>query len=161
MKQLFEITKRSPLPVNSYICPATAYVRGTAMQESATAGTAELADGTKPFGGFMTRNSQVGGPSLGDSIYPGRLELPFPTGDYGSFEFAEEVEAEGAQFVSGATGAISTGTALKTPLSFSAGLFCIAQSGQLVEYELVEQQAPVVAGNVRIRARAVRGYVHA
>jgi hypothetical protein len=155
---LFNITKRSPRPVNSLITPATGYPLGTAMQESATAGTAELADGSKAYAGFQTRLSQVGGPALGDVIYPGRLDLPFPTGDYGTYEFAEEVVAEGAQFIDAS---ITAATALKTPLSFLAGKFAVASSGQLVQFELVEQQAPVVAGNVRIRAITCPGYVHA
>lgn len=128
------------------------------MQESATAGLAELADGSKPFAGFLTRNTVVGGPVLGDVIYPGRLELPFETSGPGSFEFAEEVEAEGATFVDAG---ITAGTALKTPLTFTAGKFAVAGSGNLVEYELVEKQTPVVVGNIRIRARAVYGYMHA
>jgi hypothetical protein len=152
---LFNITKRSPRPVNSLLTPATAAIRGIAMQESATAGTAELADGTKVFAGFMTRPSQVGGPALGDVIYPGRLELPFATGEEGTFEFAEEVVAEGAGYVdSGITGS----TALKTPLMFAAGLFAVATSGHFAEFELVELPTPDVAGNVRIRARIIPGY---
>ena len=74
---LFEILKRSPRPVVSLLTPASGqgyalpmsgligYMRGTPMQESATAGQAELADGTKPFAGFMTRDSQALGPVLG------------------------------------------------------------------------------------------------
>jgi hypothetical protein len=128
------------------------------MQESATAGVAELADGTKPFAGFLTRNTVVGGPALPDVIYPGRLELPFETSGPGSFEMAEEFEAEGATYIDGS---ITAGTPLKTPLTFAAGKAAAAGAGKLVEYELVELPIPVVAGNVRIRARAVYGYVHA
>jgi hypothetical protein len=158
MKQLFVITKRSPRPVNSLTSPAAAAVRGVAMQESATAGVAELADGSKPFAGFLTRNTQVGGPVLGDVIYPGRLELPTETSGPSSMEFGEEVEAEGATFLDAS---LTSGAALKTPLTFAAGKFIAATTGKLVEFELVEQQTPVNAGNVRIRARAVYGYVHA
>lgn len=132
MKQLFEITRRSPLPVRSLVTPASPATRGQAFQESATAGTAELADGTKPFAGFITRNSQVGGPVLGDVIYPGRLELPFETGFAGSFEYAEEIEAEGTTFIDTASqyGAITTGTALGTELTFNAGKLSVATSGK-------------------------------
>ena len=94
----FEILRRSPRPVVSlltppsgqgYLLPATnnsllGYVRGTAMQESAVPGQAELADGSKPFAGFMTRDSQATGAVLGDIIYPNRLELPFDAGLEGS-----------------------------------------------------------------------------
>src|ERR1035437_4527473 len=96
---LHNILKRSPRPVNSLLTPAVAALRGVAMQESAIAGTAELADGSKPFAGFQTRPSLVGGPTVGDIIYPGRLELPFATGEDGSYEFGEQVEAEGSDYI--------------------------------------------------------------
>jgi hypothetical protein len=158
MKALFEITLRSPLPVISLVTAAAATIRGVAFQESAVAGVAELADGSKPFAGFITRNSQVGGPALGDVIYPGRLELPFPTGDVGSFENAAMFEVEGGTFVdAGITGA----TPLKTPLSFLAGKVCAAIANQYVQFMLVEQQVPAVPGNVRIRAISIATYLHA
>jgi hypothetical protein len=157
---LFEITKKSPRPVNTLLTPAVPAVRGTPMQESATAGQAELADGTKPFAGFMTRASQVGGPVLGDVIYPGRLELPFATGEEGSFEFAEEMVAEGADYISSdGTVGITAATALKTPCSFVGGKFAKAATGQFVEFVLVELPTPELAGNVRARFRATPGYV--
>ncbi len=159
LPNIFEITRRSPRPVNMLLSPlATAYPRGTALQESATAGTAELADGSKPFAGFLTRDTVVGGPVLGDIIYPGRLELPTATGDECSLEFGEEVEAEGANFIdSSITGA----TALKTPCSFAAGKFATASSGNFVEFVLVAIETPAVTGNVRGRFRVIPGYVHA
>jgi hypothetical protein len=156
MKQPFEITKRSPRPTTSLLTPAAACVRGQPLQESAVAGQAELADGSKPFAGWLTRVSQVGGPALGDVIYPGRLELPFVAGQEGTTEFAEWIELEGASYLdAGITGA----TPLKTPLSFKAGLVAVATSGQFVEHMLVEQQTPVTAGNVRIRIAVVPGYL--
>jgi hypothetical protein len=154
--ELFEITRRSSRPVRSLLTPATAYPRGTAMQESATAGTAELADGTKPFAGFMTRASKVGGPDLGDITYPGRLDLPFATGEEGTFEFAEEVEAEGSDYVDAG---ITAGTTLKTPLTFLNGKFYIAASTNLAEFVLVELPTPRDAGNVRIRAVPIDGWI--
>lgn len=133
------------------------------MQESSTAGQAELADGSAPFVGFQTRDSQVGGPVLGDVIYPGRLELPFVAGEEGTFEHGEEVSAEGTDFIDTTSqyGAISSGTALKSPLTFKAGKFSLALSGDLVFYMLVDKPTPEIAGNVRIRARAVAAYLKA
>ena len=56
-------------------CVNLGYVRDTAMQESAVPGQAERADGSKPFAGFITRDSQATGAVLGNIIYPGRLGL--------------------------------------------------------------------------------------
>ena len=164
---LFEITKRSPRPVVSLLTPASGqgyaltagsgligYMRGTPMQESATPGQAELADGTKPFAGFLTRDSQAGGATLADQIVPGRLELPFVAGEDGSFEFAEEVVAEGPLLIdAGLTGA----TPLKTPISFAAGKFAVAGSGQNAQWVLVELPAPDTTGNVRARFVTMAG----
>ena len=156
---LFEILRRSPRPVVSLLTPASGqgyalangligYARGTPMQESATAGQAELADGTKPFAGFMTRDSQAGGPVLGDTIYPGRLELPFAAGLEGSFEFGEEVVAEGPNFIDAG---LTAATPLKTAVSFAGGKFAVAVSGQDAQFVLVELPAPDVTGDVRAR----------
>ena len=159
---LFEITKKSPRPVNSLLTPATAAIRGIPMQESATAGTAELADGTKPFAGFMTRPSVVGGPVLGDIVYPGRLELPFATGEEGTYEFAEEVVAEGAGYLSADnTVGVKANTPLKTPISFVGGLFAVEATGQFYEFTLVELPTPDIAGNVRARFRVCPGFIKA
>ncbi|HEX3800260.1 MAG TPA: hypothetical protein VH413_16310 [Verrucomicrobiae bacterium] len=157
MKLPFEIRRRSPMPLITLVTPTgTGYPIGTAMQESATAGTAELADGTKVFAGFMTRQSIVGGPTLGDDIFPGRLQLGVAAGDPDSFERGEEIECEGASYVdAGITGS----TALKTPLSFAAGKFCVAGSGQYAQFELVELPAPVTAGNVRIRVVPLAAFI--
>lgn len=155
---LFNINKRSPRPVNSLLTAAAAAVRGVAFQESATAGTAELADGTKPIAGFMTRDSVVGGPVLGDIVYPGRLELPFATGEEGTFEFAEEVELEGSQFVDAS---LTGSNALKVGVMFTAGKAALATSTHFVEFMLVENMTPEVVGNVRVRLRTTPGYIMA
>jgi hypothetical protein len=152
---LFEIRFRSPKPNRNLLTPNAASERGVAFQESAVAGTSELADGTKPIAGFCSRKVLVGGPGLGDHIYPGRLELPFTATQEAAFELAEEVEAEGANYIDGS---ITGGTALKTPLMFTAGKFALATTGKWSEFMLVEQMTPEVGGNVRIRAIAVQAY---
>ena len=163
---LFELLKRSPRPVVSLLTPASGqgyalpmsgligYMRGTPMQESATAGQAELADGSKPFAGFMTRDSQGGGGVLGDMIYPNRLELPFVAGEDGSFEFAEEVVAEGANLIDAG---LTAATPLKTAISFAAGKFAVAISGQDAQFVLVGLPAPETAGSVRARFVTMAG----
>lgn len=170
---LFEITKRSLVPFNSLTTPApdnslvagtVVNERGVAFQFSATDGGAVLADGSKAFAGFLARRTKVNGPSLEDVVYPGRLELPFVAGGPASFEYAEEVEVEGPAGVNSTyligTGAsaISGSTAASTKLSFSGGAFCVAQTGQYAEFELVAQLTPETSGNVRFRARRLTSH---
>jgi hypothetical protein len=168
----FEITKRSLVPYNALTTPTpdaglaagtVVNERGVAFQFSATDGQAELADGTKAFAGFLTRRTKVNGASLEDVVFPGRTELPFVAGGPASFEYAEEVEVEGASSVNSTwmigtgAGAIAATTAAETKLSFSGGAFCVAQTGQNAEYELIAQMTPETAGNVRFRARKLTG----
>lgn len=153
---LFEISRPGPGRHISLILPAGAAVRGLAYQESATAGTAELADGTKPIVGFSTREVKVDGPALGDVVFPGRLELPFKAGQEGSFEQAEEVQAEGTDYiVTDGAGAVSSGTALETEMSFLGGKWQVKQSGQKIFGHLKEIMTPEVAGALRIRVQMV------
>lgn len=171
MKSLFEILRRSERPNYSLNAPSGAdAARGIAFQESATAGTAELADGTVPIAGFVTRQVLITGPILDDAIYPDRIELPFKAGEEASFEYAEAVECEGGDgsaaqspvapsyVKTASTGAIASNTALKSPLSFVAGQFAVAQSGQFAEFILVELPTPVLTSNVRIRVQRIPGY---
>ena len=151
---LHEITKRANRPNRSLILPAADAARGVAFQESSTSGTAELADGTLPIVGFVTRQTLITGPVLGDSIYPGRIELPFTGGQEGSFEYGEELEAEGSTYLDAA---ITAGTALKSRLSFVAGKFKVAVTGQYSEFILVAKPTPEVVGNVRIRVQKIEG----
>jgi len=169
---LFEITKRSEQQNSSLTTPVAAAVVGLAFQESAVAGAAELADGTKPFIGFVTRAVQVGGPTVAQlgfgylgggvpPIFPGGIELPFVAGEHASFEMAEEVEVEGSDYIDGTgsdaiLGSGQGGTsALGTKISFAAGKFCTALTGQSVWGQIVEHMIPEVQPNVRIRVRSL------
>jgi len=161
MDALFEIIRRGPRENKSLTMPAVAIVEGAAMQEDTTnPGTAKLADGTTPFGGFVNRPVVVGVPTptyaelAGGGSLP--LESPYQAGHEGSLEDADEVIAEGADYVLGTGGdAISAGTAVNTKCSFRVGKFCVAQTNQRVEYVLIEKPAPVVAGNFRGRFKKV------
>lgn len=155
----FEITKRSrrpnysmlhtPAADTSLAAGAIRYPRGTAFQESSTADTAELADGSQPIIGFVTRPIAAGGPQLADSIYPGRIDLPTPDGDEASFEYAEEVQAEGSDFVQGSgSDKLDTNTALKTKVSFRGGKFCAAATTQIAEFMVVQKLTPEDSANV-------------
>lgn len=172
MSSQFEITKRSRRPnyslpntpaPNGALADGTIQTpRGVAFQQDNAdplGQTAKLAAGTSPILGFVTRHIMKGGPQLADSIYPGRIDLPTIAGQEASFEYAEEVEAEGTDYISG-TGlyAITSATALNTKLSFLNGQFCVAQSGQLSEFILVGQLTPQDdTNNCRILARRTAG----
>ena len=118
----FEIVKRSPHPMKSLLLPAAAAAtRGVAyMEDTATPGSAKLADGTVPIAGFVTRPVLIGGPTIADAVMPNRLELPFAAADYGSFEQGEEVEvAEG--FGEYQAGAVAQGAEQPGPFEVRLG----------------------------------------
>lgn len=168
-----EITKRSPLPYRSLVAPTGASGKGRAyIEDPANPGNAIVADGSKPFAGFVTRPINAGGQTLGDLVYPNRMELPFMDSDpYGaganmiSLEFAEEVVAEGYDALgingflySGAGKTITAATAAKTKCSFRNGQFCIAASTDYAEWLLEDATlTPMVAGNVRARFTKIYG----
>ena len=144
----FEITKRSLVPYNSLTTPApsgslaTGTVvneRGVAFQFGSTDGQAELADGTKAFGGFLSRRTKVGGPSLEDVVYPGRTELPFVAGGPASLEYTEEVEVEGpanansTYMIGTGAGAISATTPAGTNLRLGQSVHLIRGLSQMPE----------------------------
>lgn len=155
----FEVTKRSPRPIRSLAGIAGLNAaRGIAfIEDPANPGTAKLADGTLPIAGFVTRNCQVGGPTISDAVLPNRIELPFADTDFQSFEQAEEVQAEGygtpATVANGtvqggaylyqdnganAVLTITANTPAGTRVSFRNGQFCIAAAGDVSEYYLAQ-----------------------
>jgi hypothetical protein len=165
--QCFEVTKRSSRPIRS-LAGVTGLnaARGTAfIEDPANPGFAKVADGTLPIAGFIARNAQVGGPTIGDAILPNRIELPYADTDYQSFEPAEEVQAEGyganatlgatvsgqavvgGAFLYSATGGnagktITGTTAIGTKVSFRNGQFCVAASGDVAEFYLAQILPP-------------------
>lgn len=156
MSDYFQILKNSSRENNAGTLPSGAAARGLAYQWSATAGTVELADGTGVFAGFVTRTVGATAPTveqhmLVNGIIPATGEiglLPFTGGEVGAFEFADEVDVEGSAYIDD----VVAGTALKTALSFSAGKFHIATTGQLAEFMLKEKPTPRESANVRIIA---------
>jgi hypothetical protein len=162
---MFNITRRGALHQNlSFTLPAGALVEGIALQESATAGTAELADGTKPIAGFSTRPAEVALPTpsiaemLGQGSQP--LEGPFLAGSDGAVEDAFEFVAEGSDYIYSGTGQVTSGTALKTKCAFKDGKVRVAQTGEYAEFMLVEKQTVEVAtNNVRGRFSRIAGVI--
>jgi hypothetical protein len=145
--------------------------RGIAyIEDPNNPGNAKLADGSLPIAGFVTRNIQVGGPTLGDSIYPLRIELPFQDGTQISLEQAEMVSAEGydpttlaGNLYSGTGVASGTGlnsqitaaTPTGTRCSFLNGQFCVAGVGQYTEFYLAAFEPPALPQDT-FRCRFVR-----
>lgn len=144
---LFEIVRRSPREHRNLTAPAANSLVGIAFQESDTAGTAELSDGTKPLAGFATRAVQVGGPTLSQDVFHD-TELPFASGGEMSLEHGEEVEFEGTGYIDGS---ITSETAIGTELSFTDGKISTKGGGQIGFYALSAILTPEVTGNLRIR----------
>jgi hypothetical protein len=160
----FEILRRGSRQTNiSLVLPAAAALEGIAFQESATAGTAELADSTKPFAGFVTRVvlTELPTPSIAELTGQGAqpLETGFIAGYEGAFEDADEFVAEGGDYLYSGTGMLVTGTALKTKCAFKDGKARIAQSGEYAEFMLVEKQTPETSGNLRMRFARISGVI--
>ncbi len=166
---LFEITRRGSRQNRSLVAPAAvAQPFGTAFQQSAAAvnaegsNLAELADGTKPFDGFVTRGiiTALPGPTYADmGMGQQPLEQDFLAGYEVGLEDADQYQAEGAYLYSG-TGQITSATALKTKCSFRDGKTVVAQTGQYAEYMLIEKLTPEVAtNNVRGRFERIRGVI--
>lgn len=156
---LFEILRRGSRQNISLILPAVAALEGTAFQESATAGTGELGDGTKKAF-FVTRPvvTALPNPSIAELTGQGAqpLEQEFLGGYECGLEDADEFVAEGAMIYSG-TGMFAAGTALKTKAGFKDGKIRQAQSGEIAEFMLVEKMTPETAGNLRLRFERIEG----
>ena len=176
-RPLFQVTLRGPRPNKSVTLPAGITVSaGTAYQEASGAGVQNpaddnfsggvvLADGTRPFGGFVCRDVAVGVPvptyaelsTGGNPSLP--LETKYQAGGEGSLEDADTYECEGTDFISSGNGGrdITVNTAIGTKCSFYGGKSAVAQTGQVAEYELAEIQTPVTPGQVRARFRRLYG----
>ncbi len=158
----FEITQRHADLVESrvFTLPASASVlRGTALAQHPIDGEqAVLANDDRAFIGFLTRDVTTDGPTLADSVYPGRLETPFKTGSaIGLDAGAIEIEVEGADVVmtSGAR-AVSGSITVGTLLAFQEGKVSLATTGKLAYFVLSAQVPAVDSGNgFRIRARSI------
>jgi hypothetical protein len=146
-----EIKRLSGKPAEGGVL-AVAALRGQVVQRTALE-TFELADGTRPDVGCLTRDVIAGGPAVTESIFPGRIELPFTVGQEVSAERADLIEAEGADFLDVS---IEAGTAEKTLLTFTGGKLSTVAGGQTAFFMLVKQLPPETEGNVRILAERIQ-----
>ena len=170
------IRKRYSSPTLSGILPATAYPVGKPMMIGSVdadthATTFVIASGR--CDGFLTRASRVtteqgdaevataGNPRTPTEQLMGwGQETPFIAGKEGSIEKADALDVEGSDYIyKSGTGSITTGTAVDTKLSFIAGKFREAQTGEIAQFRLAAQLTPETAGDVRIRVEAIEGYV--
>lgn len=166
---LHEIKVRSPRPNISLTLPATAAVKGIAMQESDVAGVAELADGSRPIVGFLCtdavsqanfdawylKNTALAA-HIGSTAVPGGLESPYLVSGAGDFEQAEEFEAEGTALIND----VDADTALGGLVTFNDGKASEAAAGEIAEFVLVAKGlTPEVSGNFRARFRRLEGHV--
>lgn len=152
-----EIRIKSNRRTISLLTPNVAAKRGIAFQESATAGTAELADGTKKIAGLLTTDVAVGGPTLHEHVFSAaRIELPVQGGHAASFEDFEELECENDHLDAAFISAVP---AVGTELMFVAGVWKTATIGKLVAGIVAETGlTPNTAGNVRVRIRRMSEY---
>lgn len=165
---LFEIRRKTPGNNISRTYPNAAK-RGLPLGAHASdvnasaIGTGATAGGS--FLGFLTRDVQVGGPTLDQRIFP-LLELPFTAGGEVSLEKAEEIECEGSDYIvttALATGVIDGTVAIGTQLSLNAaGLWYVKQAtdkalGVLTGNSAVGSSTLVSeAGGIRIRVEVYR-----
>lgn len=77
---------------------------------------------------------------LHGSINGDEGELPYTVGDYVSLVEIDEAEISGTDYLKVAsTGAIANNTAIGTPLTFVAGKFAVAQTGEIPHFVLTAQ----------------------
>lgn len=157
----FDILRRGQRQNISLIVPAVAAAEGIAFQESATAGTAELADGTKraffvtrPVVAAITDLTNTIAELTGQGAQP--VENPFIGGYEAGLEDADEFICGGPDYRYSGTGAITAATALKTKAGFKDGKVRAPQSGEYAEFMLVEK--PVLDGLQCYRFERIEGF---
>lgn len=165
----FEIRRRSPSNYASRIFTGTA-VRGIGLGPHATdVESCDFPTAGGTFLGFVARAVTALGPTLADHVFmhgheaDSAIELPYKSGDHVSLCKADEIEVEGelgnaGLLTTSGTGAISSGQAIGTALSFATtGKLRVAQSGDQYYYRVTATLVPEDAGNVRIVAEHVEG----
>lgn len=118
----------------------------------------ELADGTQPDAGCLTRNVVADGPPLADHVFPGRLELDFTVGHEVSAEKADKLEAEGDDYL---TANITNALTIGTQLSLTGGKLDTVAAGQLPLFQLLAYLTPEEEGKIRILVERNTGTVKA
>lgn len=168
----FEIRRSLPGTISG-ILPAIALPIGKPLKigsKDADTGINTFVVAAGRADGFLTKFSRVGegatdaelaNESLGlGAGEDGNFVRPYVAGQPGSIELASEIECEGADYIYGSgTGQVTSATAADTKLSFTNGLFYVAQSGDQAQWQLVKQMTPETAGQTRIYVKAIEGYL--
>lgn len=150
--------------------------KGTWCAERGTSGAAVLASGAGAVG-FMTQDVNAEGQTSLQSYKDrtiGKLDLPMAAGADKAVTLrvpdanaVMEFEGDGTAIpgnlvCTSGTGALSSSTAAKTPLSFFNGAIRIAQSGDVAQLILLDASlTPEISGNTRIRVQAVGAFIKA
>lgn len=170
------IRKRYSTPTLSGVLPSTAYPIGKPMMVgsvNADTGKSTFVIASGRCDGFLTRASRsttegsdsevatLGNPRTPTEQLMGwGVDSPFIAGSEGSIEKADALDVEGADYIfKSGTGAITTGTAAGTKLSFTTGKFYVAQADDIAQFRLTAQLTPETSGDVRIRVEAIEGYL--
>jgi hypothetical protein len=169
MASNFEIRRSLPGTISGTLPAATAMPIGKALMVSAK----DAATGINTFAlasgrcdGFVTKQVRTTPGLTADEIAfnlvtytSGEVHTPYEAGKSASIELADELEVEGSDYIFGSgTGAITADTAAETVLSFTDGLFYVAQTSDWACYRLVKQMTPVNGGACRIYVKAIGGY---
>jgi len=152
----FEVIRRSASPEISLKMPVDA-VRGLAIMRDTSDSAVDRPQGQAANGaciGFLKRDVVTGGPTTLEraEVFPGRAENPDTTGGQVTLDAPYDAfEAEGTTYlITSGTGALTTGTALNTNISFKNGKAYQAQSGDVAQYKLSAIMPTVVnAGALR------------
>ena len=167
----FEITRRdTSVNASATFTPAQGFdpvPRGFALGAHATDSTKFDVAQHNTFIGHLTRFMRVGGLTLTDRVFgvtsetPVGVEAPFIAGQECTVEKAKEIEAEGSAYlVQSGTGAITSGTAVGTNLSFYNGYLRCSQEGEVPNYILTAHlvaSGQGSAGDIRVRAERYAG----
>ena len=168
----FEITRRDPsINASAAFTPAQGFdpvPRGFALGAHATDPTLFDVAQHNTFLGHMTRIMRVGGLTITDRFFgvtsetPVGVESPFIAGQECTLEKAKEIELEGSAYlVQSGVGAITSQTAVGSPLSFKDGYLRQTQNGEIPNYVLTGHLTAtadgVAAGALRIRAERYAG----
>lgn len=155
---LFEIKRRSNKPPVPMKAPVAAAPRGLAIMVDPNDTTDDFPKqgiAAAAFAlGFLPKDVTADGASLTERIgvFPGRIELEAKVGDEIDLDpLPEAYECEGSQYIlTSGTGAITSGTALGTLISFVDGKARVKQTNDVAQYSLQGKPAAEVNGNLRL-----------
>ena len=170
MNSNFEIRRQRTKGTISGLLPAgSALVVGTPLMinsKDAATGINTFALANTRVDGFLTKSARTTPGLSADEIAfnlvtydSGEIATPFEAGKAASIELADALEIEGSDYIVGSgTGAITSGTAAGSVISFASGKARVAQSNDWAEYRLAAQMTPVNGGACRLYLEKITNY---